>query len=475
MEHREPLTEPQMMDNNPHSQLLREQPHIEVYANASILVGEQDEVKVVWNEGKQTKQAQERYEKIKKALNEGFLKQKIEDAKSPEITATFLSALSSSHKDALEKVVESLSAQEGRALVDILILQLTVKAIAPEQDVRLHKANKGSEDAGRQRRKENQTASRTRFSWAEGISMRNLDRVYIVPVLREYGLLRMNPDGAFMTRSFSENYPYSQFYKAEIIGAKRRWLEIIDALEDGTLNAEIALLYILDLLWKSSENFKALTTQTMKNLDVWFSKHAHVSIEDATTIIKQHIDESQAPARLLEIAIHTLLQALEDADVDLEGTLKPLMAMRNANQKNKNIGDVEVTYGTAIVEAWDAKYGVMYLGDDINALEDKFVGHNVTDLVFGYVVYPEKRQYSEIDRKIALLEEEYGIEVDILLFDEWAHKQIIRARSNNVSEERIASLWLTAYVESLALKRTVQAPIDEPTFSWLQSIGNILG
>ncbi len=473
MEHREPLTEPQMK-NSSSNKILREQPYIEVYANASILIGEQEEVKVVWNEGKQTKQAQERYERIKKVLNEGFLKQKIEDAKSPETTATFLSALSSTHKDALEKVVESLSAQEGRALVDILILQLTIKAIASEQDVRLHKANKGSEDGSKQRKKENQTASRTRFSWAEGISMRNLDRVYIVPILREYGLLRMNPDGAFMTRSFSENYPYSQFYKAEIIGAKRRWLEIIDALEDDSLNAENALLYILDLLWKSSENFQALTVETTKKLNTRLSKQSRISIEDVTAIIKQHIDESQAPARLLEIAIHTLLQALEDADGDLGGTLKPLMAMRNANQKNKNIGDVEVTYGTAIVEAWDAKYGVMYLGDDINALEDKFVGHNVSELVFGYVVYPEKRQYPEIDRKIALLEEEYGIEVDILLFDEWTREQMLRAGSNNISEERIASLWLTAYVESLALKRPLKAPIDEPTFSWLQSIGNIL-
>lgn len=90
-------------------------------------------------------------------------------------------------------------------------------------------------------------------------------------------------------------------------------------------------------------------------------------LEDVIVIITRHIDESQAPARLLEIAIHTLLQALEEADVNLGGTLKPLMAMRNANQKNKNIGDVEIVYGSAIVEAWDAKYGTMYLGDDINA------------------------------------------------------------------------------------------------------------
>lgn len=245
---------------------LRQKPHVEVYPHASILVGESEHIKVIWYEGKQTRQAQARYEKIKKALHEGFLRNKVEDAKSPEIVSSFLASVSSSHKESLEKVVQSISAQEGRALVDIIVLQLTIKAICPEQDVRLHKGNKGSDENGKyHKRKSTEAPGRNRFSWTEGISMRNLDRVYIGPILREYDLLRMNPDGAFMTRSFSENYPYTQFYKAEIIGAKHHWLKVIDALEDGTLNPDAALLYVLDLLWKSSENFKLLVTETLKN------------------------------------------------------------------------------------------------------------------------------------------------------------------------------------------------------------------
>ena len=454
---------------------IRKKPHIEIYADAFMLIGEHEEVKVIWSEGKQSKEAQVRYESIRKAFSDGFLKKKIEEAKSPEITTTVLSTLSTSHKEHLEKIVASLSAQEGRALVDILVLQLATKAICPEQDIRLHKGNKGSDDAARNRKSNKiTTTSRLRFSWMEGISMRNLDRVFIVPTLREYDLLRMNPDGAFMTRSFSENYPYTLFYKAEIIGAKRRWLEVIDALEEGSLHAETALLYVLDLLWKTSERFKALVAEILESLERWLLKRQGCSIEEVVNIITRHIDGSPAPARLLEIAIHSLLQALEEMDIDLRGMLKPLLPMRNANQKHGNLADVEVTLNTAIVEAWDAKYGVMYLGDDINALEDKFVGHNVAELRFGYILHPQKWVHPEIDHKIRLLEEEFGVEIGIFLFEEWAHEQMLRAKSEGVVEEKVAIAWIHAYVESLALLRPEKAPIDEPTYSWLQSLQIIL-
>lgn len=56
---------------------LRKTPHLEVYTQSSMLIGEDNLVKAIWFEGKQTKAAQDRYRKITSALESGFLEEKV--------------------------------------------------------------------------------------------------------------------------------------------------------------------------------------------------------------------------------------------------------------------------------------------------------------------------------------------------------------------------------------------------------------
>lgn len=395
---------------------LQSKSHVEIYSNASILVGDDNIIKSIWFEGKQSSEAQERYRRITNAFSQGFLDEKIEAAKSARIGPVFGSNLSQAHKKALDEVVSSVTAQRGRALVEILVLQLAIKAICPEQDVRLHKGSRGSEDTadrkGNRRKKSATIISsannedselRSKFSWREGISMRRLDDTFLVPILRKHGLIRMNEYGAFMTRSFAENYPYTFFYKAEISGAKRHWLELIDELEEKKLDPDAALLYVLDLLWKTSEQFKSLAEKTLKELQNWIDNNPYPSIKAVTRIIKQHIDKSEARARLLEVAMHSLLQALEDLSIDLGGKLKPLMPMRTANQKHRNYGDVEVVYGDFVAESWDAKFDNPYLSDALDVFIEKIRGKDVSELTFGYVLLPEKKNTKMWNVKLQLL------------------------------------------------------------------------
>ena len=174
---------------------LRKLPHLEVYENHFILAGADNIVARVWTEGKQTRKAQFRYQKVNKALEDGFFDQKIEEAKSPEVAQIIEAKLPEEQRKAIEQIVGSVTGEMGRALVDILVLLLVVKAICPEQDVRLHKGNN----------------NRGAFSWEEGISMRSIDQSYIGPSLRHHELLRLNRFGGFMSRSFAENYPYTRF------------------------------------------------------------------------------------------------------------------------------------------------------------------------------------------------------------------------------------------------------------------------
>lgn len=109
-------------------------------------------------------------------------------------------------------------------------------------------------------------ASSSSFSWRDGISMRSLDKQYITPTLRQYDLLRLNADGIMMTRSLAENYPYSIVYKANIRGARREWINIVEAIEANEIATEIALHYLLSQLLNQAKVFKDLALQTLDNL-----------------------------------------------------------------------------------------------------------------------------------------------------------------------------------------------------------------
>lgn len=446
---------------------LRQNAHLEIYAQSSMLVDENDLIRAIWFEGKQTPTAQERYRKIVEAFENGFFVNKIEQAKSAMAADVFETKLSETQKQTLGNIVASVNAQRGRALVEILLLQLTIKSIAPAQDIRLHKGSRGKEGGSHNNQ-------RSTFSWAEGISMRRLDDSYIVPVLRTYGLLRMNEYGAFMTRTFAENYPYTAFYKAEISGARRDWLLIIEDVEENRMDAEAALLYMLDLLWKVSEQFKHTANEVLHKLDSWITHNPENLLQKTRSLIKQHIHSSESRARLLEIAMHSLLQALEDMHVDIEGVLKPLMPMRTANLKHRNFGDIEVLNADIVIESWDAKYDNPYLSDALDVLTEKLRGRDVSELRFGYVLLPEKKTYADVDRKIAAIAEDYGVTVQVYAFDDWVQAQVLRAISENVSNDTIAVAWIRAYVETLALRREKRAPIDEPTFDWLKMLNATL-
>ncbi len=259
---------------------LRSQSHLEVYEKYFVLTGQAGRVANIWAQGKQSKEAQARYKKLQETLNNGFFIRKIEEAQSPEVSLITETKLSTKQRKAIEEILSSVTDQAGRALVDILVLQLVIKTICPEQDIRLHKGS----------------SNNNAFSWAEGISMRLLDGNYIVPLLRHYDLLRINKDGAYMTRSFAENYPYTLFYKAEIRGAKRqgkqRWLEVVDDLENGKLDAEAALLYVLQLLWSYSDAFNALAQKTLDTFETWIQNSDSLSLARVTGLIKQHFEKS---------------------------------------------------------------------------------------------------------------------------------------------------------------------------------------
>ena len=396
----------------------------------------------VFKEGIASDEAKKRYSKIKDSLEEGYLIDIIENLIDGNVFSAEL--LDDEQLKLLHDLVDSVTSEVGRALVAITILQLTVKAISPDQSIMLHKGS----------------ASTKSFSWEEGLSMRSLDKYYITPVLRKYELVRLNADGFMMTRSLAENYPYSKIYKAKLRGARDEWLEIISELENDKLPALEALRYVLSLLINRASNFTTLADETI-------AATSQIKVEGfdmVFNLIENHIMASGYKARLFEIAMHSYCQALDDIK-GLNGlTLKPLSQMRSANKKHGNIGDIELLEGPEIVSSWDAKYGKEYLRDEIEELYDKIASRKDTLQGLGFVVNGNVTIDDEIKNRISEISELSGQHIEILNFKQWVTRLAAENKDNSLPEA-----WLMAYVETLGQKRRAVAPIDEPCNAWLES------
>jgi hypothetical protein len=301
--------------------------------------------------------------------------------------------------------------------------------------------------------------------------MRSLDSQFITPFLRKHDLLRINKYGVFMTRSLAENYPYSQFYKASIRGARDAWLTLVDKVEAGEVNAENALRYLLALLRNRAEWFTQLSDTAIKATNQFLT--ASSTFDSVFALIQKHIDSSFYSARLLEVCMHAFLQVLEDRGL-LNGRLLPLCQMRTANKKHRNVADIEVVSmddNEMIIEAWDAKYGKPYLLDELNELLDKLQLRSLE--IVGFVVEREPDLRPEILNRISEISESTETEIKILSLRDWIELYLNRLQQQELRDE-IAREWIIAYIESLCQRRRDRAPIDEPADLWVKDWIQIL-
>ncbi|MEH1908522.1 MAG: hypothetical protein V7L05_26840 [Nostoc sp.] len=429
--------------------------HLRVYTNRSELVLPDGTIQY-FQEGGMSQAAKIRYKKIAVELSTGYLERQILFCRDYSSNLDFL-ALNQAHKYLLDRLVQSVTSEVGRALVGLSILQLCVKAIEPEQSIRLHKGSTATRD----------------FSWCDGISMRSLDKQYITPVLRKYELLRLNADGFMMTRSLAENYPYSFVYKANMRGARSEWVSLVEAIEKDEVVSEVGLRYLLSQLLNQADNFRRLALQTIENLTLFLGATV-VDKGISLSLILRHINQSDYAARLMEIAMHSLMQAMQEHQVFPDSLLKPLSQMRSANKKHGNVGDIELLEDRQIVEAWDAKYGKSYLRDEIEELSEKLEVHPAVRKA-GFVTSLEAERIDELMPRCNEIEEIFGISLEIVTFKKWVELQFARTLAEEAAtEQELASAWLIAYTESLAQRRRDIAPIDEPCYQWLLKLNETL-
>lgn len=433
---------------------------LEVYSDRSVLVDDAGN-ETTFIEGRQSRDAQLRVKSITEKLKyiddtrKGFLSDEIENVLNSPASVS-IKDIKEEHINLLDEVVNSVTSEVGRGVLGYLIVQLCVKAIEPTQNIRLHKGGKSKRD----------------FSWVEGISLRSVGAKHVTPILRKYGLIKANVFGAAMTRTLAENYPFSQLYKAQIRGAKDSWIKIIDALESNELDAGLSLRYVISRLINLADKLKETTNDTLVSSEKLVQ--AKPSFEMVSEIILQHVNESDYGSRVMEVAMHALMQVAEDNEALDDGNLVNLSQMRSANKKHGNIGDIEVTIGDVIIESWDAKFGKDDLREELEELNDK-LSHHPNTQVAGFVTSMPPVISDQLQQRMDDVSALQDTEIKILYFPDWVQQYVQEiSEIAGITPEKIGHQWLTAYIESLGQRREQRAPIDEPCQAWVETLNTII-
>jgi hypothetical protein len=428
--------------------------HLRVFENRSEYIINSRDKEVFW-EGPVSVETKKRTKFIKDSFEDGFLENIISSVRSNSEEIQ-INLIDTKTKECLETLVDSVTSEVGRALIGLTVMQLTIKSIDSSQNIRLHKGGTGTNS----------------FSWKDGISMRVLDKNYVTPVLRKYDLVKLNADGFMMTRSLAENYPYSTLYKAQLRGARNEWLSIVESLEANLSDPFNSLKYFISLLFNKAEQFQVASEKLLERINIYIVSIANP--KQVLTLIRSHIDDSGYSARLMEISMHALMQAVVPTGALGLVALKPLSQMRSANKKHGNIGDIELMEDREIIESWDAKYGKAYLREEIDEVLEKLKNHNSVDLV-GFVTTLTPIINQEIINKLDSAKQLHGIDIKILTFEEWVQSIFNRTLEDSIiTEIELAKNWLRAYAECIAQKRRLLAPIDEPCIEWVKELSEKL-
>lgn len=399
--------------------------------------------------GPQDDATQRRYRKIVETFRSGFLEKVYREC----VTGRHdLSNLPESVRDHLRNMVSAISATGGRALTGLVFLQLAVKAIAPEQSIRLHKGGPSASD----------------FSWRQGISLRSLDKDFSTAFLRDHRLLEINRDGVMMTRTLAENYPYTRLYKARMAGPSEDWMALVDGVEAGAFDPLLALSFLMSALKNRSEAFLKLANETIAAVQALPAP----SLDDATALVSTFVAKTEYSARAFEVAMHALVQALGDIGAPLSGCLAPLSQMRTANKKAGNIGDIELLSPEgAIVESWDAKFGKPYLWDELVELGEKLMEKPGVKIA-GFVTDGAPKLPNDLLNRKKEISDATGTDIEIFSFRDW-----VRIQTGDLTDEHRTMLpvaWVKAIAETFGRRRLAIAPIDEPCDRWLADLSRIV-
>ncbi|MFY4812575.1 hypothetical protein ACOJIV_07645 [Haloarcula sp. AONF1] len=407
--------------------------------------------------GTRSEETHQQYQRVTQALENDQFRRYLHDAEQLHAEDD-IPDVDEENQQLLDDVVLGIH-DKGRGIAGICSVQLFIKSVEPRLSVRLHKGSN----------------TPSNFSWVGGWSLRTLDdslgEKAIGVELNERNLLLANTrGGSAMTRGLAEAEPYTPIYNPALEGPRESWLEVVERLENDDIEPEPSLLYFLKRLFDEREVIEEGVSEALAAVDLF--NETGPSIEDVEQLVIQHMEQADRQAKLLEVAAHSLLQAVEDAG-GLPGDLKRLEELTAANRRSgtstrvaEDVGDVEIAYEDdedSLLHTWDSKY-VDVDRSELSSLAEKLENNPGVERA-GFVTVEISRSREDTSDLEDEIDDEYGVEIEYVSLGEFREAYVDEA---NVSMEPIA--WLEAYVETLGRERMDRALVRQSPVTWLESL-----
>lgn len=176
--------------------------------------------------------------------------------------------------------------ETDKSLIQVIITSLLKKIINPEQDIRLHMAK-----------------------FPNGYSARVLDTKVTTPFFKTYFPRYANKETAFLTKATRAEiiWDFKEGIKLPLRSKMliQPFLELIDKIENQTINIENCLVYLLAQVYIISQSQEDTFTEIIKSSNSTDT----ININTVITMIATHF-QTPLSSRLPVIAIHSIYQQL---------------------------------------------------------------------------------------------------------------------------------------------------------------------
>ncbi|MBF0228311.1 MAG: DNA methyltransferase [Desulfamplus sp.] len=210
-----------------------------------------------------------------------------------------------------------LKIESDKSLVQVIVTSLLKKIISPEQDIRFHMAK-----------------------FSNGYSARGLDTKVTTPFFKKYFPKYANKETAFLTKATRAEVIWT-LDEGEKLPLRSRqlvkpFLELIDKIQNNTVNLKNCLIYTLAKLYFLSQSDQIIFDNTIELAD--FSDV--ININTVIQMLSKHFD-SRLSSRLPVIAIFSVYKQLFKTVKRFDNkVLRPLNVHTSSDKHG--YGDVEI-------------------------------------------------------------------------------------------------------------------------------------
>lgn len=278
--------------------------------------------------------------------------------------------------------IERLVDNGDKAIVAVTLTSLLKKSICPKQDVRKHQAK-----------------------MRKGYSGRGLDARVTTPFLKENGFPAMAESG-WLTRSFEQDAEYTLEYPGAIKKAKKEFLAILNAVEEGGEDPTPMITYMLR---------KMLTNRRQQSVQL--AVPGNLTVEDTAVILEAHFaahySNEYGASRLPTLAVHAIYQQLVCEVKRYRGCgLQDLKPHTAADRRTRSLGDIEVMdMQGRVYEAVEVKHNQSITPQMVRNAFDKF--KSVPHIERYYILSTNKNydKVEDVTQEILKISRKHGCQV----------------------------------------------------------------